>query len=60
MSKLLGPLFYWDLIRLSRKGHTSLLRSLYALALLAGLFNVYEGVFPGHALRRRGIVEFRT
>lgn len=50
MSKLLGPLFYWDLIRQARKGHASWLRSLYALALLIGLFYVYDHFFPQHSL----------
>src|SRR2546423_6996300 len=35
--RLVGPLFWFDLARLARRGRTALLRATYALLLLAGL-----------------------
>jgi ABC-type transport system involved in multi-copper enzyme maturation permease subunit len=43
---LVGPLFYYDLMRLARRGRSILLRCTYALALLTGLFIAYYSRFP--------------
>jgi ABC-type transport system involved in multi-copper enzyme maturation permease subunit len=43
---LVGPLYYYDLMRLARRGRSILLRCTYALALLAGLFVAYYSRFP--------------
>jgi ABC-type transport system involved in multi-copper enzyme maturation permease subunit len=40
-----GPLFYYDVIRLARRGRTSLLRCAYALLLLVGLGLAYADRF---------------
>jgi ABC-type transport system involved in multi-copper enzyme maturation permease subunit len=47
---LIGPLFFYDLIRLARRGRSTLLRCVYALLLLGALCLVYVEVFPGHDL----------
>jgi ABC-type transport system involved in multi-copper enzyme maturation permease subunit len=39
---MLGPHFYYDLIRIARTGRTTLLRCLYLLALLFGVWVVYQ------------------
>jgi ABC-type transport system involved in multi-copper enzyme maturation permease subunit len=41
-----GPLFYYELVRLARKGRSTVLRCAYALALLAALFLAYRECFP--------------
>jgi ABC-type transport system involved in multi-copper enzyme maturation permease subunit len=46
----LGPLFYYELVRLARKGRSTLLRCAYALALLVALFLAYRARFPGQDL----------
>jgi ABC-type transport system involved in multi-copper enzyme maturation permease subunit len=48
-AQLLGPLFYYDLIRLARRGRIILPRCAYGLLLLVGLFLAYHGRFgnPG-------------
>ncbi len=40
--RLIGPHAYYDLIRLSRKGRTIVLRVLFLLALLAGIWHTYQ------------------
>jgi ABC-type transport system involved in multi-copper enzyme maturation permease subunit len=50
---LVGPLFFYELIRLARRGRSTLLRTCYALALLAGLYLVYTSRFPQHDLLAR-------
>ena len=40
--RLLGPHFYYDVVRLARRGRSTLLRCAYILALLAGLALVFE------------------
>jgi ABC-type transport system involved in multi-copper enzyme maturation permease subunit len=40
--RLLGPHFYYDVVRLARRGRTTLLRCAYILALFAGLALVFE------------------
>src|SRR5438552_18435865 len=46
---LLGPHFYWDVIRLARKGRTTLLRCLYLVVLLIGIWVLY-GMAPIEAV----------
>jgi ABC-type transport system involved in multi-copper enzyme maturation permease subunit len=48
-----GPLFYYDLMRLARRGRSILLRCTYALAILAALFYAYHSRFPLHDLLAR-------
>lgn len=43
---LIGPLYIYDLVRLARRGRSTLLRTGYALALLVVLFLVYQNEFP--------------
>jgi ABC-type transport system involved in multi-copper enzyme maturation permease subunit len=43
---LVGPLFFYELLRLARRGRSTLLRCLYALALLGVLYFVYAHHFP--------------
>jgi ABC-type transport system involved in multi-copper enzyme maturation permease subunit len=45
-----GPLFYYELVRLARRGRGTLLRCAYALALLAALAFAYLDAFPSYAL----------
>src|SRR5262249_3996716 len=44
-----GPMFFYDLLRLSRRGRSTLLRCSYAVFLLAGLYLVYWNRFPVEA-----------
>jgi ABC-type transport system involved in multi-copper enzyme maturation permease subunit len=48
-----GPLFYYDLMRLARRGRSILLRCTYALAILTALFYAYYSRFPNHNLLAR-------
>jgi hypothetical protein len=41
-----GPLFYHDLVRLARRGRSTLLRFVYGLFLLLALYAVYQQTFP--------------
>jgi ABC-type transport system involved in multi-copper enzyme maturation permease subunit len=41
-----GPLFYYELVRLARRGRSNLLRCAYALALFVALFLAYRLRFP--------------
>lgn len=50
---LVGPLFAYDLLRLARRGRSTLLRCAYALLLLGGLYAVYEKHFPSEPLLTR-------
>src|SRR6185295_9098281 len=43
---MLGPHFYYDLIRLARKPRNYYLRGAYLVALLIGWWYVYEGSQP--------------
>jgi ABC-type transport system involved in multi-copper enzyme maturation permease subunit len=45
-----GPLFYYELVRLARKGRSTLLRCAYALALLGALYFAYRARFSEHDL----------
>jgi ABC-type transport system involved in multi-copper enzyme maturation permease subunit len=47
---LVGPLFYYELVRLARKGRSTVLRCAYALTLLAALFLAYNARFPEYDL----------
>jgi ABC-type transport system involved in multi-copper enzyme maturation permease subunit len=47
---LVGPLFFYDLVRLARRGRSILLRCIYALTLLAALCFAYANHFAGHQL----------
>src|SRR5207248_3992660 len=38
--------FFYDLLRTTRRGRVALIRSIYALALLAALYSVYAEWFP--------------
>src|SRR3954469_24746926 len=44
--ELVGPLFFYDLVRLARRGRSTLVRCLYGLLLLVGLYVVYADHFP--------------
>jgi ABC-type transport system involved in multi-copper enzyme maturation permease subunit len=46
-----GPLFFYDLVRLARRGRTFILRCVYALLLLIALRIAYGSRFPHHDLR---------
>jgi ABC-type transport system involved in multi-copper enzyme maturation permease subunit len=46
--QMIGPLFFYDLVRLARRGRTTLLRCVYALFLLGALYLVYAEYFPRH------------
>jgi ABC-type transport system involved in multi-copper enzyme maturation permease subunit len=48
-----GPLFYYELVRLARKGRSTFLRCAYAAALLVALFLTYRARFPEHDLWSR-------
>src|SRR5262249_27585268 len=41
-----GPMFFYDLMRLARRGRSTLLRCAYALLLLAVLYLIYWNRFP--------------
>jgi ABC-type transport system involved in multi-copper enzyme maturation permease subunit len=56
---MLGPHFYYDLIRLARKPRTVLLRCGYLLVLLAGLWLVQESG-AGRSVAIRGHADERT
>src|SRR4051812_24726655 len=43
---VVGPLFYHDLVRLARRGRSTLLRFVYGLFLLLALYAVYQQTFP--------------
>jgi ABC-type transport system involved in multi-copper enzyme maturation permease subunit len=45
-----GPLFYYDLVRLARRGRSTLLRCAYGLALLGALFLFFNQRFPYRGL----------
>jgi ABC-type transport system involved in multi-copper enzyme maturation permease subunit len=45
-----GPLFYYELVRLSRQGRSTSLRCAYAAALLVALYFAYRERFPRHDL----------
>lgn len=45
-AELVGPLFFYDLVRLARRGRSILLRCFYALALLGALCLAYTDRFP--------------
>lgn len=45
---LVGPLFFHELVRLARRGRSTLLRCAYPLLMLAGLYAVYTLEFPGY------------
>ncbi len=42
----MGPLFYYDLVRLARRGSSVLLRCAYALAVFVNLYLAYRARFP--------------
>src|SRR5262245_5910574 len=48
--KLLGPVFWYDLIRVARRQRLALCRALDALALLAALYLLYVRWFPTASL----------
>jgi ABC-type transport system involved in multi-copper enzyme maturation permease subunit len=50
MPALVGPLFFWDVVRLARRGRGTALRFLYGAALLGALAFVYAGEFGAHEL----------
>ncbi len=49
-TSITGPLFYPDLVRLARRGRSTLLRCTYAVALFAALYYAYHLRFPQHDL----------
>jgi ABC-type transport system involved in multi-copper enzyme maturation permease subunit len=50
MPALVGPLFFWDVVRLARRGRGTALRFFYGAALLGALAFVYAGEFGAHNL----------
>ncbi len=42
----MGPLFYYELVRLARKGRSTLLRCAYAVAVFGALYYAYRQRFP--------------
>ena len=44
--KLLGPVFWYDLVRIARRQRLALWRATYGLALLAALFLLYTTMLP--------------
>jgi ABC-type transport system involved in multi-copper enzyme maturation permease subunit len=50
LPSIVGPLFFYDIVRLARRGRSTLLRTVYAAALLASLLYAYHERFPGHDL----------
>jgi ABC-type transport system involved in multi-copper enzyme maturation permease subunit len=50
----LGPLFYYELVRLGRRTRGFWLRCVYALALLFALYLAYRGLTPNNDLPGRG------
>jgi ABC-type transport system involved in multi-copper enzyme maturation permease subunit len=50
---LAGPLYFYDLLRLARRGRSTLLRCAYALLLFGGLYLVYQHHFPHEPLLTR-------
>jgi ABC-type transport system involved in multi-copper enzyme maturation permease subunit len=64
---LCGPLFYYDLVRLARRGQTTLLRCAYGLVLLAMVCLAYANHFgeehlltfaPGHNVHHSALARF--
>lgn len=49
-TSLVGPLFFYDVLRLARRGRGTALRALYGVALLVALAVVYAQRFPQHDL----------
>jgi ABC-type transport system involved in multi-copper enzyme maturation permease subunit len=49
---VVGPLFFYDVVRLARRGRSTLLRVVFALCLLAGLCIVYDARFPQQKILR--------
>lgn len=47
---LVGPLFFYDLVRLARRGRSTLLRCIYGLTLLGALCFAYTAHFSGREL----------
>jgi ABC-type transport system involved in multi-copper enzyme maturation permease subunit len=47
---VVGPLFFYDVVRMARRGRSTLLRCVYALALFGNLYLAYHTHFPGHDL----------
>jgi ABC-type transport system involved in multi-copper enzyme maturation permease subunit len=52
--KLFGPVFFYDMIRVARRGRYVVLRCLYALLLLLLMYVVYEKHFSTYAIRIAG------
>jgi ABC-type transport system involved in multi-copper enzyme maturation permease subunit len=57
--KLFGPLLFYELVRLARRGRYALLRCLYALFLLWMLYLVYTNYIERAALRNGGQLQAR-
>jgi ABC-type transport system involved in multi-copper enzyme maturation permease subunit len=49
---LIGPLFFYDLVRLARRGRSILLRVSFAVVLFAGLCFIYNERFPQQQIFR--------
>jgi ABC-type transport system involved in multi-copper enzyme maturation permease subunit len=47
--RMFGPLYYYELVRLARKGRSTAVRCGYALAVFATLFFVYRDRFPHYS-----------
>ncbi len=50
----MGPLFYYELVRRTRRGREPLIRCAYVLALLATLFILFRSYFPDATLWETG------
>ncbi len=48
----MGPLFYYELVRLARRGRSTLLRCAYVVAVYGALFYAYHQRFPAHDVMR--------
>ena len=48
--KLLGPVFWYDLVRVARRQRLALWRTLYASALLVAMYVMYASAFPDASL----------
>jgi ABC-type transport system involved in multi-copper enzyme maturation permease subunit len=44
----LGPLFYYELVRLARRGRSTVIRCVYILVIFVALYFLYRGEFPAY------------
>jgi ABC-type transport system involved in multi-copper enzyme maturation permease subunit len=53
--QLLGPHFYYDVVRLARRGRSTILRVVYIIAMFVGLFFVYESMHVTTAMSQNDL-----